>query len=397
MLEQRRFRLFLFAGLYFAQGTILSYFLTFNILYLGEAGYGPADIGIFQAVLVLPFVLKLILGILSDGVNLFGLGHRKPYIIIGLIGQAVAMFIAPSISVADGLGAFAAIAFLGSTSMALYDTCTDGLALDSTPEDERGVVQGIMGGGRAAGIFAMLLAGGFIADKFDWQWVFYLVGLMPLIPLFLVFKVQEDASTLQREPFQWGAFRKFGESTVLMLAGIGLIYSMALDGILTFLSDYVHNVFAVSIGSVGLLVAVSMVGRIVGALSNGWITDRMGHKQSLFVAIGLTTLSCIGLAVNGNLWVIGIFTFLFGLAYGYYAAVYGAVAMSLSDSRISASMFAIFMVFVNLGTVGGQILGGMFTESMGFNMMVVVMGAINLINIFLVIGVFKRRATSQPA
>ena len=45
MLTRNR-RLLLFSALYFAQGTILSYFLTFNILYLGENGYSPEEVGI---------------------------------------------------------------------------------------------------------------------------------------------------------------------------------------------------------------------------------------------------------------------------------------------------------------------------------------------------------------
>ena len=76
----RNLRFLLFGSLYAAQGAVMSHFLTFNILYLGEAGYGPEDIGIFQAILVIPFILKILLGMLSDGVNLFGLGRRKPWI-----------------------------------------------------------------------------------------------------------------------------------------------------------------------------------------------------------------------------------------------------------------------------------------------------------------------------
>jgi len=33
--------------------------------------------------------------------------------------------------------------------MALYDTCTDGLALDTTPVEEQGKIQGFIVGGRA--------------------------------------------------------------------------------------------------------------------------------------------------------------------------------------------------------------------------------------------------------
>lgn len=396
MISSRNFRLALFGSLYFAQGAMMSYFLTFNILYLGEFGYGEADIGIFQAVLVVPFVLKIFVGMFSDAVNLFGMGHRKPYILIGLVMQGVTAFVLAGISPANGLGGYAVLAFVASIGMALYDTCTDGLALDVTPEDERGVVQGFMVGGRAAGILALLLVGGQIVEVLGWRWVFYSVGLLVLLPMLLVWRVQEDLSHMHRQAFQWSAFKAFGRGAVLMLAAMGLIYSLAIDGIYTFLSDHLRDVMEVSIGSVGLLIALAMVGRIVGALSNSWLTDRIGHRQSLWVAVALTSVGSLGLALGGGVTMVAIFGFFFGLAYGYYTSVYAAVAMDFSDPHISASMFAIFMMFINLGTVGGQILGGALTESLGFNLMCLLMGGINLLNALLVFGVFRGRVT-RPA
>ena len=390
MLTRNR-RLVLFTALYFAQGSILSYFLTFNILYLGEQGYSPEEVGIFQGVLVVPFVLKIFLGMLSDKVNLFGMGHRKPYIIIGLLGQGIALIIASFVSVENGLGAFAAMAFIAATSMALYDTCTDGLALDTTPEGERGIVQGMMVGGRAAGVLVMLLLGGYIAENYGWQFIFYAISLFAFLPLILVLPMKEESQQMHREAFQWSAFKSFGKGVVLFLAAIGFIYALALEGILPFLSDHLNNAMAVSLGNVGALIALSMLGRIVGGLSNSWVTDRIGHRQSLFIAIGLTSLGCLGLATGGGVGWVAFMGFVFGLAYGYYTAVYAAVAMDLSDPRISASMFAIFMMFVNIGTVGGQMLGGILTERTGFSTMVIIMGAINLLNVFLVFGVFKKR------
>jgi MFS transporter, PAT family, beta-lactamase induction signal transducer AmpG len=391
----RNFRLALFGSLYFAQGAMMSYFLTFNILYLGEFGYGEADVGIFQAVLAVPFVLKIFLGMLSDGVNLFGLGHRKPYILIGLTLQSMAMLALASVSPAGNLGGFAALALVASISMALYDTCTDGLALDITPWDERGVVQGVMVGGRAAGILAMLLVGGWIVEALGWQAVFYIVSFLALLPLPLVQRVKEDPDRVLRQPFQWGAFKAFGKGAVLMLAVMGLVYSLAIDGTYTFLSDHLRDVMKVSIGNVGLLIALAMVGRIIGALSNAWLTDRIGHKQSLWVAIALTSLGSLGLALGGGVAMVAVSAFLFGLAYGYYTSVYAAVAMDFSDPRIAASMFAIFMMFINLGTVGGQALGGILTERLGFNLMCLVMGGVNLINVLLVFGVFRGRTAKE--
>jgi PAT family beta-lactamase induction signal transducer AmpG len=113
------------------------------------------------------------------------------------------------------------------------------------------------------------------------------------------------------------------------------------------------------------------------------------------VAIVLGSIGCIGLAFEGGVFQIGLFAFVFGLAYGYYSAVYAAVAMDLSDRRIAASMFAIFMMFVNLGTIGGQSLGGIITEQAGFRSMVLVMAGVNLLNIFFVLGIFNQKVSER--
>jgi len=387
----RNLRLTLFGALYLAQGAVMSFFLTFNILYLGEAGYGPEDIGIFQAVLVVPFILKVFLGMLSDGVNLFGLGHRKPYIIVGLFIQAAVVLAAPVVPVGEGLELFALVLFVGATGMALYDTCTDGLALDTTPEEERGLVQGLMTGARAAGILIMLIVGGWLAENLGWTAYFWSIVVLTALPLPLVLMLKEDPALMRRRAFHWSAFKSLLRGGAVLLALLGFLQTLSLDGVLTFLSDYLRSVLNVSVGSIGMLVALSMVGRIIGALSNSRITDRIGHRQSLLVAIALTFLACVGLTLGGGVGVVGFFGLVFGVAYGYYTSVYAAVAMDLSDPHILASMFAIFMMFVNVGTSAGQSVSGMLTEAVGFKWMVLIMGAINLMNIPIVVGIFRRR------
>ncbi len=44
---------------------------------------------------MIPFVIKIFLGMLSDKVNLFGLGHRRPYIMIGLLIQFSCLVVIP--------------------------------------------------------------------------------------------------------------------------------------------------------------------------------------------------------------------------------------------------------------------------------------------------------------
>ncbi|NTV35854.1 MAG: hypothetical protein HGA53_02780, partial [Anaerolineaceae bacterium] len=97
MLKNRTLRYTMFALLYFTQGTVLSYFTALNALYLLSRGITMTNIGIFATIALIPFVIKIFLGMLSDRVNLFRLGYRKPYILIGLLIQMACLIIVPFI------------------------------------------------------------------------------------------------------------------------------------------------------------------------------------------------------------------------------------------------------------------------------------------------------------
>ena len=84
MYKNKAVRYTMFGLLYFSQGTVLGYFTALNALYLLSKGVSMTDVGIFALIALIPFVIKIFLGMLSDNVNLLGLGHRKPYILLGV-------------------------------------------------------------------------------------------------------------------------------------------------------------------------------------------------------------------------------------------------------------------------------------------------------------------------
>ncbi len=85
-------RLALFAAVYFLEGAVLTYSSGFNTLYLRSYALPYSLIGMVAAIAMLPFILKIFIGLLSDRVNLFKLGNRKPYIVLGLVMQSLASF-----------------------------------------------------------------------------------------------------------------------------------------------------------------------------------------------------------------------------------------------------------------------------------------------------------------
>jgi PAT family beta-lactamase induction signal transducer AmpG len=365
--RERRLRLFLFGSLYVAQGAILSYFLTFNILYLREFGFTAGDIGFFQATLVLPFILKILLGMVSDRFNLFGLGHRHPYIVLGLMIQIVGLLLMPLVSLPDDLGLFFALALAVAIGMALYDTCTDGLAVETTPADERGLVQGVMVGSRAGGILIALLLGSLLVDRAGWSWVFWMLAGLTLPGLLLVIAQLKAGRKARHARFEWQSLRSLLTRPAAALATVGCLYALATDGLLAYLSFHPDAQQVGTVGVVGGLVALSMLGRMLGAAASAALTDRIGRMPALNLSIGLTIAASLALSVQSGVGVLALACLVFGVAYGFFTTVYAAHAMQQSPPAAAASTFAIFMLFLNLGVAFGQLTGGMLTERLGFS------------------------------
>jgi len=75
-------RALLFGSIYFIEGAVLTYFSGFNALYLRSFDVSYSLIGIAGGIVLIPFLLKVFIGMLSDRLSLFGLGHRKPYMVL---------------------------------------------------------------------------------------------------------------------------------------------------------------------------------------------------------------------------------------------------------------------------------------------------------------------------
>ena len=59
MPKNKTLRYLIFASLYFTQGTILGYFASLNALYLLDNGLSMTKVGIFGAIALIPFVIKI--------------------------------------------------------------------------------------------------------------------------------------------------------------------------------------------------------------------------------------------------------------------------------------------------------------------------------------------------
>jgi len=367
----------MFGLLYFTQGTILSYFTALNALYLLGKGVDMTRIGILGTIALLPFVLKVFLGMLSDKVNLFGFGHRKPYIVIGLVIQTVCLILVPLIDPGKTFWLYVVVAFVLQLGMALYDTCTDGLALDTTPVSEKGTIQGFMVGGRAVGVIVTASLVGLLAEQVSWTAVFLALALLTLPPFFFLSQIKE-APRPQERSFDWSAFSAFKKLPVIALAVVGFIFFLIIAGTNQIVNPYLQEVFDINLSTAGFFTTIWGVGVVIGSITGGGLINKIGNRNAVLASMGVAIISVLSLAFISSLPLAWIFVALFGVCYGVYQTVYFALAMEYTDPRIAATMFSIMMAVTNIGQGVGMGMTGAFVDTMGFQTTFIIMAAINL-------------------
>lgn len=375
MPKSKTIRLILFASLYFTQGTILGYFSSLNALYLLDNGLTMTDVGIFSAIALIPFVLKIFLGMLSDRVNLFGRGHRIPYILIGLAVQLICLLAVPMLNPARQYWLFVALAFLLQLGMAFYDTCTDGLALDTTPVDEQGQIQAFMVGGRAVGTIVAASLVGLLAQHVSWSAVFWSLALLTLLPLPFVLLVREPERKSD-ERFDWKAFAAFKRWPVIAVGLAGLVVFLVIVGAQQQVNPFLTEELGVSLSQIGMITSLWGVGIVLGSMIASALMKKLPVKKAFLLMVASITISLAALSIFvrarfGLELAIGL-VILYGIAYGLGQTITFALCMRVVDSRIAASMFAILMAFTNVGQGIGLALSGALADAAGFRVTLLV-------------------------
>lgn len=375
MPKSKTIRLILFASLYFTQGTILGYFSSLNALYLLDNGLTMTDVGIFSAIALIPFVLKIFLGMVSDRVNLFGRGHRVPYILIGLAVQLICLLAVPMLNPARQYWLFVALAFLLQLGMAFYDTCTDGLALDTTPVDEQGQIQAFMVGGRAVGTIVAASLVGLLAQHVSWSAVFWSLALLTLLPLPFVLLVREPERKSD-ERFDWKAFAAFKRWPVIAVGLAGLVVFLVIVGAQQQVNPFLTEELGVSLSQIGMITSLWGVGIVLGSMIASALMKKLPVKKAFLLMVASITISLAALSIFvrarfGLELAIGL-VILYGIAYGLGQTITFALCMRVVDSRIAASMFAILMAFTNVGQGIGLALSGALADAAGFRVTLLV-------------------------
>lgn len=163
------------------------------------------------------------------------------------------------------------------------------LAMEKVPTKYRGVLSGLLQQGYSIGF--LLAAGAYyvIAPTHGWRPLFYL-GSIPALAsaLFVALRVKESEAWIKNHQSSFGGLGKAVAShwkllvyfTVFMMA-----MHMSSHGTQDMYPTFLEKDWGIAGKQRAMLTAISMGGAILGGLSIGWISDRVGRRRAMLGAL----------------------------------------------------------------------------------------------------------------
>lgn len=350
---------------YAVQGLVFAYFINFNPTYMLAGGVSEPNVATVQTLALLPFIFKFLAAPISDRFALFGLGHRRPYILLGLFAQTLGLAGLASVDSLSGINLllFTGLAVCTVAGLALYDTCTDGLIVDVTPPGDRSRVQGLLMFSRFFSATVFSLGFGSWLEQTGTgpgrgQGVLWACSAFTLAPLLIAALLREPSRRHPEAHFDWNALGVLVRPRSLALIAFGTFYAVVAYGVeINLPLFYEHLEYGPS--TVGRFGAARNLGRAAGALFMPLALRFLGRRWTLRIAVlGLAVsegIQALGLPGAGLL--VGSFSFGFGVANGWTESLFYVLAMEASDPRLAASTYALFMAVSNVSVTGGFFFG----------------------------------------
>jgi PAT family beta-lactamase induction signal transducer AmpG len=371
-----------FGAIYFAQGLPMGFAVLAVPAWLAEARMPTAAIGMVGATTMLPWAFKVVWAPLVDRLKYRAMGRFRGWIMgaqLGLMASTVALLSlpAPLAHVRALSGALFAQALFASMS----DVAGDGLAVEVLHSGERGLANAVMSGSQAAGnviggagLSAVLASAGFRAAA-GVSLLLLSAACAPTVllrerPGERLLPWMRGAPALvaaDRAPLALaGSARLLARSVLARASARALVVwitvyflSGSLGILMTAAAVRDHGFQQAEYASLG---ALALVPNLIGGLVGGRLADRGGRAP---VVAGALVLGAAAWAAFGLLsaqwstkgvWIVQALAA--GAASGALFTVLTALFMDLTEPRVAATQFALYMALGNLGSVLGRASAG---------------------------------------
>lgn len=358
--------------LYFTQGIPqgLVYFALLD--WLTSVGFGISDIAIVMSLASLPWTFKILLGPFVDTLKSSKMGKRKPWIFFSLLISSLVFFVSSNYisnelsAISIGLSLFTVILFTS-----ILDVATDGLAIDTLNDDERGISNGLMWASRTIGVSSAAVFASFAINKIGIRETFLFFGFLNLFFSLFILLIRENNSN-QLLSFKSTSKIKFSyyQKTIIDLFNMSkapvfiLLMGFCLLSNISFGMHYVSisNLYIVSnnwdnsnlteIRSLGLYIGAAV------AIVGGYLSDRINPYRviifsQIMIAFVFLLIALFESSIS-NFYIGSLLIIIISALSSFLMAASLSLCMGFSKTAVAASQFALLMSIRHFSRIIGE-------------------------------------------
>lgn len=353
---------FLFGNLYFSEGLESAIIWLIVPLHLEELGFLIPTITLVAGIAIVPWVIKFVWGGIVDYFIVVG---RKKFIVLGAllsIGSLVILsFINPNVAII----AFTVFLFISHLGIVFLDVSADAWAIEISAKHERGKVNGAMMAGNLIGFSLGVILFSYIYEKLGYSVTFLMAGLLVGVLILFPLWVQEKRRERTYEGIGWTLVTEFKKKTTILIAVFGFVLVINRGLHMYVVPLFEKTVLNLDFVQIGALTSSTPLWAVPGVIVGGFLSDKFGRKKVLYFFIVLSVVfsaSLIFIETWEHLFLYGPVLF----SYAGFITVFAAMAMDVTNPRVGATQFSIFMSIANLGEWLGATVSGLLVASLGF-------------------------------
>lgn len=205
------------------------------------------------------------------------------------------------------------------------------LTMETVPRRWRGILSGFLQSGYAIGYLLAAVAARFILPVWGWRAMFWIGAAPALLVLYIRVGVPESKAWLQhREPNISAILR------TVVKHWKNFFYLVALMTMMMFLShgtqdlypDFLMTAHHIKASTVSDIAVVYNLGAVLGAIFFGYLSERMGRRRTMLIALGMSLMVIPLWAFGSSVWILmtGAFLMLMGVQ-----GAWGVIPAHLSE------------------------------------------------------------------
>ena len=344
-----------YAGQGFALGSLTLLLPLYINNDLNVGSYASAVI--ISTIIITPWFIKFVFGLLTDNYPIGRLGRRKPYLIIATLISAIGWLTLGLHKEADLL--FILSGLMLALGSAIADTTIDGQVVEITPQKFAGRMQGIAWGSRGLGIGLAGIISANLVYLYDWQTMFNVsaifgigISIVVLVLPQVKYSSQIEGSRLSHaiksikaNTFDDENYQTKERSQFFLLTGISI-------SIVPMLAIIMQKEFGYDFDQIGIGAFSFAIGALVGSIITGYIFDRRDDLRNFsiltisFVFTILISLFYLDPRVDTLQYA---FFAVVGLTSGGYEAYQLKVIQESSIKELESTLFSLAAAISNIG------------------------------------------------